>query len=88
MPPFMKNGHRDYTREKKWDHEHDGGKRLKDRAARNKARRIMEKEGLVHKHDGKHVDHIKALTSGGGKSRSNLRVVSAKTNLMKEARRK
>ena len=31
--------------------------RISNRAVRNKARAIMEKEGLVHKGDGKDVDH-------------------------------
>jgi hypothetical protein len=52
----------------------------KKRAARNKARAIMEKEGLVHKGDGKDVDHKKALSKGGTTTRSNLRVKSATAN--------
>jgi len=48
----------------------------------------MEKAGKVKKNDGKHVDHIKPLTSGGSNSKSNLRVTSAKANLKKEALRK
>jgi hypothetical protein len=35
--------------------------------------------------DPRHVDHVKSLGSGGSKAKSNLRVVSAKTNLRKEA---
>lgn len=38
--------------------------------------------------DGKHVDHKKPLSEGGSNSKSNLRVVSAKENLAKEAKRK
>jgi 5-methylcytosine-specific restriction endonuclease McrA len=52
----------------------------KRRAARNKARRQLMKEGLVHKGDGKDVDHKKALSKGGSKARSNLRVLSASAN--------
>ena len=37
----------------------------KDRAQRNKARRIMEREGVVKKGDGKDVDHKKPLSKGG-----------------------
>lgn len=48
----------------------------------------MEKEGKVRKGDGKQVDHKKPLSQGGSNSRSNLRVVSDKTNLTKEANRK
>jgi hypothetical protein len=52
----------------------------KKRAARNKARAMMEREGLVHKGDGKDVDHKKALSKGGTTTRSNLRVKSATAN--------
>ena len=52
----------------------------KKRAARNKARAIMEKEGLVHKGDGKDVDHKQPLSKGGATNRSNLRVKSAIDN--------
>jgi len=88
--PFMKklaNGKsvRDYEAEKKWDHENG---RLKDRAARNKARRKAMEDGKVRKGDGKHVDHKKPLTEGGSNDKSNTRVVSAKENLAKEANRK
>ncbi len=86
--PFMKkvNGKsvRDYQAEKNWDHKHDGGQRIKDRAARNSAR----KESGLKVGDPRQADHIKPLTSGGSKAKSNVRVVSAKTNLQKEANRK
>ena len=52
----------------------------KKRAARNKARAIMEKAGLVHKGDGKDVDHKQALSKGGKSVRGNLRVKSASAN--------
>jgi len=48
----------------------------------------MAKAGLVKKGDGKHIDHIKPLSKGGTNGRKNLRVVSAKTNLRKGARKK
>jgi hypothetical protein len=86
--PFMTNGRRDYQKEKNWDHSHKGGKRIKDRAKRNAARTIMEKAGKVKKGDGKQIDHLNTLLSGGSNSRSNLRAVSAKTNLSREANRK
>jgi hypothetical protein len=85
--PFMKNGKRDYEREKQWDHSHDGGQRLKDRVKRVLARRAVEKK-TGDLPPSKHVDHKRALTSGGSNSIKNLRVVSAKTNLRKEAQRK
>ena len=46
----------------------------------NAARRKLEKEGKVHKFDGKDVDHKKALSHGGTNAISNLRVVSASKN--------
>lgn len=52
----------------------------KKRAMRNAARRELMKEGVVHKGDGKDVDHKKMLKDGGSNSRSNLRVVSEKKN--------
>ena len=52
----------------------------KKRAARNKARSMLEKEGLVHKGDGKDVDHKKALSKGGTTTRGNLQVKSASAN--------
>ncbi len=47
---------------------------------RNAARRELEREGKVHKGDGKDVDHKHMLKDGGSNARSNLRVVSEKTN--------
>ena len=55
-------------------------KQVKYREERNKARAIMEKAGLVHKGDGKQVDHIVPLSKGGKTVKSNLRVVSASEN--------
>ncbi len=37
----------------------------KKRAQRNKARRMLEAKGVVHKGDGKDVDHKKPLSKGG-----------------------
>jgi hypothetical protein len=52
----------------------------KKRAQRNKARRMLEREGVVHKGDGKDVDHKKPLSKGGTTTRSNLRAVPASKN--------
>ena len=81
--PFQKNGKRDYKRELEWEHTKKPN-RVKDRSARNTARR---KAGLAVG-DPRQADHIKPLTSGGSTKQSNVRVVSAKTNLTKEANRK
>jgi 5-methylcytosine-specific restriction endonuclease McrA len=53
---------------------------IKKRSLRNKARRALEKAGLVSKGDGKDVDHVKPIAKGGGTSRSNLRVRSDNAN--------
>lgn len=82
--PYMRNGKRDYQAEKAWDHRHDGGKRIKDRAERNAARKEMG----VKVGNPKQVDHIKPIVSGGTNAQSNLRIVAARTNLEKEAKRK
>lgn len=52
----------------------------KRRAARNKARAVMEREGLVKKGDGKDVDHKTPLSKGGATTRSNLKVKPAHDN--------
>lgn len=49
-----------------------------ERAARNSARRAAMRKGLVHKGDGKDVDHIRGVAAGNGSS--NLRVMSASAN--------
>lgn len=67
---------RDYKREyENYDSREDVKKR---RAARNKARRFMEREGRVHKGDGKDVDHRDGNPHNNGKS--NLRVMDASAN--------
>jgi len=81
--PYMTKGKRDYKKELSWEKKKKPT-RVKDRAARNAARKKM---GLKVG-DPRQVDHVKTLKNGGSNSRSNLRVVSAKTNLTKEARRK
>ena len=51
-----------------------------DHAKRLRLRRALEKQGKVHKGDGKDVDHKKPLSKGGSNKTSNARVVSASTN--------
>lgn len=60
--------------------QHSSTKAKKQRAARNKARSIMESAGKVTRGDGKDVDHKKPLSKGGSTRKSNLRVVSSSTN--------
>ena len=76
--PYMKNGKRDYKREVELYTSKPEVKRK--RAEQNKARRIMEREGLVHKGDGKDVDHKTPLSRGGKTTRSNLRVTDKSSN--------
>jgi hypothetical protein len=77
--PYMRDGKRDYKAEVKNYTSKPAVK--KKRALQNKARALMEKKGLVHKGDGKAVDHIKPLSKGGAPtSRSNLRVVPERQN--------
>jgi hypothetical protein len=52
----------------------------KKRAQQNKARRMLEREGVVRKGDGKDVDHKKPLSKGGTTVRGNLRVKAASDN--------
>lgn len=54
--------------------------KIKERDMRNKARAMLEKEGLVKKGDGRDVDHKKPVRAGGSNARSNLRVVDASKN--------
>jgi len=60
---------------------YDGTEKVKKkRAERNKARRMMEAAGLVHKGDGKDVDHKTPLSKGGKTVKGNLSVKSAHNN--------
>jgi hypothetical protein len=69
---------RDYKKEYA---NYDGTEMVKKkRAERNKARRIMERAGVVHKGDGKDVDHKKPLSKGGTTVISNLRAKPASAN--------
>jgi hypothetical protein len=52
----------------------------KNRAERNTARRQATKAGLVHKGDGKDVDHKRPLSKGGSNSPSNRRIKNASSN--------
>lgn len=71
---------RDYARE--YRRFQSSRKAKKDRAARNKARRLAEREGRVHKGDGKEVDHKDSNPQHNTKS--NLRVISRRANRAKK----
>ena len=47
----------DRNYDKEYKDYHGKPEQIKRRAARNKARRHLEREGRVHKGDGKEVDH-------------------------------
>lgn len=70
---------------KEYDDYHGTERQKKRRAARNKARRHMERSGRVSRGDGKEVDH-KDFNPENNNS-SNLRVVKAKTNREKQPKR-
>jgi len=69
---------RDYKRENRVTKSKP--KNIAKRVARNKARRMLVRAGLVKKGDGKHVDHKVPLSKGGSNKRSNLRVRDGKKN--------
>jgi hypothetical protein len=67
--------------DRKYNNKYQGTpEQIKNRSARNKARRAAEKAGLVKKGDGKDVDHIDPLSKGGTNKKTNLRVVPAGKN--------
>lgn len=66
--------------DKEYKNYHSSPEQKKKRAARNAARRQLEKEGKVRKGDGKDVDHVKPLAKGGSNARSNLRVKPKSAN--------
>jgi hypothetical protein len=68
---------RDYKKE--YEQYHGKKSKIKERASRNKARRIMAKQNRVSKGDGMHVDHKNGDPMDNRPS--NLRVLKAKTNL-------
>ena len=68
---------RDYKKEAKYE---NSPEQVKNRMARNRARAEMERKGVVHKGDGKDVDHVKPLAKGGSTGSSNLRAIPKSQN--------
>lgn len=78
--PFQKNGVRQYDRELAWEHKHKKT-RVKDRAARNKARAMVaKKNGTDPKKLGGDVGHKKAISKGGKSVLANLFVQNPGAN--------
>lgn len=75
--PSSPDYQRDYRQEKRTS---DARGEKPKRAARNRARRIMMKAGMVRKGDGKDVEHSTELSAGGTNARKNLKAVPASKN--------
>jgi hypothetical protein len=76
--PSSPDYERDYAQEKRTS---DARGEKPKRAARNRARRVMMKAGMVKKGDGKDVDHKTDLSKGGSETaRSNLQAMPASKN--------
>ncbi len=76
--PSSPNYKRDYAQEKKTS---DARGEKPKRAARNRARRVAIKAGMIKPGSDKDIDHKVPLGQGGAATRlSNLRVASAKDN--------
>lgn len=75
---------RDYGKE--YNRYHGTPEQIANRSARNKARRLMEKEVGKSALKGKEVDHKKPLSKGGSNHRSNLQLLSRKANRKKGSR--
>lgn len=77
--PFMTGGKRDYKKELSWEHKSKPN-RVKDRAARNKGRAMMEKKVGKSALKGKDVGHSKAISKGGLSTMYNLMVQNKGAN--------
>ena len=53
---------------------------IANRAYRNAARATLAKKGVVHKNDGKDVDHKTPIVKGGGNTAGNLRAIPKSVN--------
>ena len=71
---------------KEYDEYHSSEEQKKRRAERNRDRARAEKEGRVHKGDGKEVDHINAPRRGS-LAGSRTQVISKKANRRKQPKR-
>lgn len=69
---------RDYKKE--YREYHGTPEQRANRAARNRARRLMEKKHGKAAIAGKDIDHIKPLINGGTNAPSNLRIMERSKN--------
>ena len=74
--PYKNKADRKYTNAVKYEAQPE---QVKNRVARNAARRKLMKAGKVSKGDGKDVAHVKAFDKGGT-NKDGLRVVSKSAN--------
>ena len=74
--PYKNKADRKYENANKYQAQPE---QVKNRVARNAARRKLMREGKVSKGDGKDVAHVKAFDKGGT-NKSGLRVESASKN--------
>jgi hypothetical protein len=74
--PYKNKTDRKYTNAVKYEAQPE---QVKNRVARNAARRKLMKEGKVSKGDGKDVAHVKAFDKGGS-NKNGVRVESASKN--------
>lgn len=72
-----------YSRETKYENRPE---QVRNRMARNEARRTLAQSGIVHKGDGREVDHKKPLSKGGSNERHNWQVLSRHANRVKGAK--
>lgn len=76
--PSSKNYKRNYREE--YDRYHASPEQRKNRAARNRARKEVEKRVGKAALRGKDVDHKRPLAKGGGNGKGNLRIQSKRAN--------
>jgi hypothetical protein len=82
-----KTSHRTPGQTKRMNREYDSlPRKVDERSNDNKNRRDFERRGLVHKGDGKDIDHKRSVKDGGSNSPKNLRVISASKNRSKSSK--
>jgi 5-methylcytosine-specific restriction endonuclease McrA len=74
--PYKNPKDRNYRNEHELEMQKPKAREL--RADRQRARREMDKEGVVRK--GKDIDHKKPLSKGGSNTKANLRLIAPEVN--------